>query len=172
MIIKIRDERHMRSLTGLSIKQFDTMLSAFTFVYEEMRDKAYEESVKAGERQRCLGGGQKGRLQEMADKLLFVLYYFKVYPTFDVLATQFGLSRSKAHENLYKITPVLYQTLVDLEMMPKREFKDVKEMKSTLEGIDQVIIDATERTMRRSVDNEKQKAYYSGKKKHILSKIQ
>lgn len=155
----------MRSLTGVSIKQFDIILSAFTFVYEEMQEKAYEESVKSGKRQRRLGGGQKGKLREMADKLLFVLYYFKVYPTFDVLGTQFTLSRSKAHDNLYKLTPILHQTLVELEMMPKREFKSVEEMKTELEGIDQIIIDATERTMRRSINNEQQEEYYSGKKK-------
>lgn len=154
----------MRSLTGLSRQQFDIMLSAFTVVYEEMQEQAYEASIKAGKRTRRLGGGQKGRLQKLADKLLFVLYYFKVYPTFDVLGTQFQLSRSKAHENLYKLIPILHQTLVELEMMPERHFNNVDEMKDALKGIDQIIIDVTERTMRRSTDNDKQKAYYSGKK--------
>ena len=48
----------------------------------------------------------------MADKLLFVLYYYKTYPTFDVLGTQFELVRSKAHENLHKLSPIFYDTLV------------------------------------------------------------
>lgn len=165
MIIAIRDDRHMRSLTGLSVRQFEILLSAFVYVYEEMREQAYEAAVAAGERKRGLGGGQKGRLRTIADKLLFVLYYFKVYPTFDVLGTQFGLDRSKAHENLYKLVPVLYQTLVELEMMPAREFASVEEMKAALQGIDSVIIDVTERVMRRSTDAETQKEYYSGKKK-------
>ena len=91
-------------------------------------------------------------------------YYFKVYPTFDVLGTQFGLARSKAHANLYKLVPVLYQTLVELEMMPARQFDSVEEMKTALDGIDQIAIDATERAMRRSSDDETQKEYYSGKK--------
>ena len=58
----------------------------------------------------------------MADTLQFVLYYYKTYPTFDVLATQFEMARSKAHENLHKLSPILYDTLVQLELMPYREF--------------------------------------------------
>ena len=38
----------------------------------------------------------------MAKKLQFVLYYYKTYPTFDVLGMQFAMARSKAHENLHK----------------------------------------------------------------------
>ena len=72
----------------------------------------------------------------MADKLTFVLYYFKTYPTFDVLGTQFGLGRSKAHQNLHKLVPVLSQTLVQLGAMPEREFACVAELKAALEGID------------------------------------
>jgi len=48
----------------------------------------------------------------MADKLLFVLDYSKTYPTFDVLGTQCDMVRSKAHENLHKFSPILYNTLV------------------------------------------------------------
>ena len=48
----------------------------------------------------------------MAEKLQFVLYYYKTYPTFDVLGTQFAMARSRAHENLHKLSPILYDTLV------------------------------------------------------------
>jgi hypothetical protein len=34
----------------------------------------------------------------MAEKLLFVLYYYKTYPTFDVLGTQSEMGRSKANK--------------------------------------------------------------------------
>jgi Helix-turn-helix of DDE superfamily endonuclease len=45
------------------------------------------------------GGGCKGKLPTMAEKLLFVLYYYKTYPTFDVLGTQFDMVRSKANRH-------------------------------------------------------------------------
>ena len=100
----------------------------------------------------------------LSDKLQFVLYYYKTYPTFDVLGTQFNLARSKAHTNLYQLSPILQETLVRLGMMPAREFKTVEEMMHALKGIDQIIIDATERTYRRPQDAEQQEAHYSGKK--------
>ena len=103
----------------------------------------------------------------MADKLLFVLYYYKTYPTFDVLGTQFELVRSKAHENLHKLSPILYDTLVYLDLMPYRELGTLEALKAALQGVDQVIIDATERAYRRSQDDTKQREHYSGKKNGI-----
>ena len=44
--------------------------------------------------------------------MLFVLYYYKTYPTFDILGTQFDMVRSKAHKNLHKLALILYDTLV------------------------------------------------------------
>lgn len=122
MVIQIRDDRQMRALTGLSQKQFDALLAEFTAVYEERRWRAYEQGATAGKRQRKPGAGQKGKLPTPADKLLFVLYYYKTYPTFDVLGTQFGMVRSKANENLHRLSPVLHETLVRLGVMPHREF--------------------------------------------------
>ncbi len=78
--------------------------------------------------------------------------------------------RSKAHENLHKLSPVLHKTLERLAMMPHREFKTPEEFKSALHGADRVIIDAidaTERAYRRSQDDAKQREHYSGKKKSI-----
>ena len=164
MTLKIRDERQLRALTGLSQAQFDKLLVTFTQVYEAERQRAYMRTKSAGTRKRKPGGGQKGKLPRMEDKLLFVLYYYKTYPTFDVLGTHFDLSRSKAHENLHRLSPILHATLVEMGMMPKRAFKTPDELKTTLDGIDQIIIDATERQYRRSKDDATQREHYSGKK--------
>lgn len=164
MSLTARDDRQMRALTGLTINQFDILLSDFERIHDLLQQEAYEKQKELGNRKRILGGGRKGRLHKMEDKLMFVLYYFKTYPTFDVLGTHFNLARSKAHENLYKLIPVLYRTLVELEMMPAREYRTVNEMKDALSGIDKIIIDATERQMRRSIDDETQREHYSGKK--------
>ena len=112
MEIQIRDDRQMKALTGLSQAQFDYLLPVFSAIYQATQHQKYEEGVKSGTRTRKPGGGFKGKLPTMADKLLFVLYYSKTYPTFDVLGTQFELVRSKAHENLHKLSPILYDTLV------------------------------------------------------------
>lgn len=173
---EVRDDRQMKALTGLSHAQFDSLLPVFSAIYQATQQHRYEEGLRSGTRRRKPGGGTKGKLPTMAEKLLFVLYYYKTYPTFDVLGTQFEIVRSKAHENLHKLSPILYDTLVHLEMMPHREFGTPDDLKAALQGIDQLIIDATERTYRRSQDDAKQRAHYSGKKRayaeeygHVLS---
>src|SRR5436305_7517840 len=100
MGMQIRDERQMKALTGLSQAQFNHLLSVFSDIYQATQQKTYEKGLESGTRRRKPGGGCKGKLPTMADKLLFVLYYYKTYPTFDVLGTQFAMARSKANENL------------------------------------------------------------------------
>ena len=164
MVLEIRDDRQMRALTGLSQVQFAKLLPTFSEVYQAKRQADYEQAVQSGQRQRQLGGGRKSKLPTIADKLLFVLYYYKNYPTFDVLGTQFNLARSKAHTQVYLLSPLLHTTLVQLAMMPQRAFKTAEELTLALKGIDQIIIDATERTYRRSQNAEQQREHYSGKK--------
>jgi len=164
MSIKIRDDRHMRSLTGVTQAQFEILLETFTKTYSQMQWQAYEDGLANGIRKRQPGGGRKGALPTMRDKLMFLLYYFKVYPTFDVLGTQFEMARSKANENLYKLAPVLHQTLVHLEVKPHRAFETPEELLQALDGIDTILIDVTERNHRRPQDEQTQRAHYSGKK--------
>jgi hypothetical protein len=167
MSLQIRDDRQMRALTGLSLTQFDILLEAFTKIYTELQWQAYQDGLANGTRKRRPGGGQKGALSTMRDKLLFLLYYFKVYPTFDVLGTQFGMVRSKAHENLYKLLPILYQTLVYLEVMPHRKFATPDDLLAALDGIETILIDVTERNHRRPQNDQEQREHYSGKKNGI-----
>ena len=164
MNIQIRDDRQMRALTGVSLAQFEILLEVFTMLYQQMQWQAYQDGLAAGTRQRQPGGGQKGALPTMREKLLFLLYYFKVYPTFDVLGTHFNMARSKANENLHKLTPVLYQVLVHLGVMPQREFATPSELLDALDGLDTILIDVTERQHRRPQDEQAQREHYSGKK--------
>jgi hypothetical protein len=167
MGLVIRDDRQMKALTGVAQAQFDFLLPVFSHVYQEAKQKRYEDGVTAGTRSRKPGAGIKGKLPTMADKLKFVLYYYKTYPTFDVLGAQFDMVRSKANENLHQLSPILYDTLVQLELMPYRELETPEALRQALEGVDQLIIDATERVCRRSQDDATQREHYSGKKKTI-----
>ena len=167
MGLLIRDDRQMKALTGLSQAQFDSLLPVFRDIYQATQQKTYEEGVESGTRTRKPGGGSKGKLPTIAEKLLCVLYYYKTYPTFDVLGTPFDMVRSKAHENLHKFSPILYNTLVHLELMPYRELGTPDDLKAALNGLDRLIIDATERAYHRSQEDAKQREHYSGKKNDI-----
>jgi DDE superfamily endonuclease len=164
MGLQIRDERQMKALTGLSQAQFAHLLPVFSDFYQTAQQQRYEKGLESGTRVCPPGEGSKGKLPTMAEKLLFVLYYYKTYPTFDVLGTQFDMVRSKAYENLQKLSPILYNTLVHMELMPYRELATPEDLKAALQGVDRLIIDATERAYHRSQDEAKQREHDSGKK--------
>ena len=169
---KVKDDRQMRALTGLAKSQFEILVLEFSVDYKEWQEQVYINGVANGTRQRCPGGGSKGKLPTMTDKLFFILAYLKTYPTFDVLSTQFSMSRSKSNENVHKLMPVLTRTLIRLGVMPHREFSSAEEMKRAFKGIDKILIDVTERLYRRSQDDKTQREHFSGKKNIMLSKTQ
>jgi hypothetical protein len=154
----------MKALTGLSQVHFDYVLPVFTAMYQAARQHTYATGVAAGTRRRKLGGGATGKLPTMAEKLPFVLYYYTTYPPFDVLGQQCAMARSKANEHLHKLSPILYDTLVHLELMPYRELATPEDLKAALQGADRLLIDATERAYHRSTDDAKQREHYSEKK--------
>lgn len=170
MKFNIRDERQMRAMSGLTSEQFDRLLEAFEATYERIRQEEYEAGLKSGERSRKPGGGRKGGLPTLRDKLFFVLYYYKSYPTFDVLGAQFNLSRSKANENLHRLSAILHQTLAKLGVLPQRAFATPDEMVAALAAVEVLLIDATERPHQRPQADKKQRELYSGKKNGTLAR--
>ena len=52
--------------------------------------------------------------------MLFILFYLKTYPTFDVLGATFGLPRSKAYEHAHRLAKALECCLRTLGVLPTR----------------------------------------------------
>jgi hypothetical protein len=157
------DERQFKALTGLTREAFAKLLILFTESSHEIRLERYERDK--AQRQRRPGGGQKGRLNTMEKKLFFILYYLKVYPTFDVLGDRFDLDRSKACTNAHNLLPVLLRALSKASVLPARQFETVEELQAAFVDIADLLIDATERSRQRPQDNQIQHEHYSGKKK-------
>ena len=157
----IRNERQFKALTGLSRKIFDTLLQAFE---KSLKDVAsHRDRKRTTPRQRKSGGGRKGVLSTPEQKLFFILFYLKNYPTFDVLGALFDLSPPKAEENVNKLLPVLKQAEQQLHVLPHRHFKPTASSEQASENTQKIIIDATERPLCRPHHARKQKNYYSGK---------
>ena len=83
----------LQRLTGLNVKEFESLLEAFSTPYSQ---QVIQPRVNALGRQRAAGGGQKGALPEMVDKLLFILVYTRIYPLLFVQGLFFGMAESKA----------------------------------------------------------------------------
>ena len=157
----IRNERQFKALTGLPRKIFDTLLQAFE---KSLKDVAsHRDRKRTTPRQRKSGGGRKGVLSTPEQKLFFILFYLKNYPTFDVLGALFDLSPPKAEENVNKLLPVLKQAEQQLHVLPHRHFKPTASSEQASENTQKIIIDATERPLCRPHHARKQKNYYSGK---------
>ena len=88
---RIKNERQLRAATGLSSKQFSILVSIFAKYLEEAKLEKYKG------KNRKIGSGKKGDLETADEKLLFILFYLKCYPTFDVLGFTFGISGDAAH---------------------------------------------------------------------------
>jgi hypothetical protein len=65
-------------LTGLTLAAFGTLLADFERAYED--DRRQRDRQRPTPRQRRPGGGAKGALPTAADKLVFLLFYFRQYP--------------------------------------------------------------------------------------------
>ena len=132
-------------------------------------EKAWEDyiiknHIDEKERQRQYGGGRKPVLENSEDKLLFILFYFKIYPLQILIGFLFGMGQSQANEWIHKLSKVLKMTLDNLDVLPERESNNLEEALEK-DREKEVAIDGTERRRQRPKDNEKQKEYYSGKKK-------
>lgn len=155
---RIKNERQLRAATGLSSKQFSLLVVIFAQYLEESKLEKYKG------KNRKIGSGKKGDLETADEKLLFMLFYLKCYPTFDVLGFTFGISGDAAHRYVYSLFDVLVKTLNHFGVLPHTEFKSPEELQTAFTEYETLLIDATERIVQRPQDFELQKETYSGKK--------
>lgn len=91
--------RLLQSLTGLNTAEFEGLLARFGEVWQEFEEATFERQT----RQRARGAGRKAELTTLADKLLFILVYFRQYPTQEVQGYLFGLGQPQANECVHRL---------------------------------------------------------------------
>jgi hypothetical protein len=96
--------RVFRALTGLSLRGFETLLPAFEAAWENY---IWEHNIQSKNRKRQYGGGRIPQLVNLEEKLVFILVYFRLYPTQEVQGFLFGISQGQANEWIHKLTKVL-----------------------------------------------------------------
>jgi hypothetical protein len=114
------DDRLIKAITGLSASEFNKLIERFMEEFQNEAQARYETGVELGNRERKPGGGRIGNLGSYATKLFFTLFYFKCYPTFDILGFLFDLDRSNAHRNAHKLASILEKALGKEMVLPAR----------------------------------------------------
>jgi DDE superfamily endonuclease/Helix-turn-helix of DDE superfamily endonuclease len=151
------------AVTGLRLEEFECLLPSFEKCFQ-LSTKPKPKATKKKKR-RAEGGGRKGSLSIIEDKLLFILSYQKTAQLQTMHGLQFGLSQPQANYWIHRLLPILQKTLAELGMRPEREGKKVANLMEASEGGANLSPDASERELQRPVNIEKQKEKYSGKKK-------
>jgi len=160
------NQRLMSALTGVTPQEFDNLIPAFSQAWLEEKRKQHRKDSK----ERKIGGGRKGFLKTIEEKLFYILLYHKCYPTYDLASLVFDCNRSNACRRQFELSNVLEKTLDRKLVLPVRKMKTLEEFFAAFPGAKEVFIDGTERPIQRSKDKEKQKTNYSGKKKRHTKK--
>jgi len=149
------------SVIGMTARQFNLILRKFS------HNLALAEHEKAHKKKRLrkVGGGRIPRFDSDAKKLFFILFYYKVYPTFRLAQAIFELD--KRNIQLWKefLEPILQQSVSYQLQLPEIQAKCIEHVFTICPDLKHFITDATERSVRRPKNQTTQKQYYSGKKK-------
>ena len=152
--------RTFRSLTGLTPTEFEALLKSFGAAWARFVEVTFERP----HRKRAYGAGRRAHLRTLEDKLLFILFYYRQYPTQEVQGYFFGMSQTQASEWIHRLSDILNQALGYEMQLPERRAANLETVLSSCPSLE-FIIDGTERAINRPKDNDQQKKYYSGKKK-------
>jgi alpha-ketoglutarate-dependent taurine dioxygenase len=140
--------RALRAFTGLDQAEFEKLLPHFTMAYHAY---VYDQHVTKKSRKRRYGGGRKPRLASMEDKLLFILFYFKVYPLQEVMAFLFDTSQGRVNEWIHQLSTILKMARGKAQVLPERDPQHLEQTLALCVAVD-FIIDGTERRIQRPKD--------------------
>lgn len=155
---------------GITYCQFKEILPKFSLALRQTEHKrAYSKP-----RIRDIGGGRKATLKDDFEKLFFILLYYKVYPTFRFGQILFNFDKRNIQLWMRLLAPILFSAL-GYELALKKRLHRINSFEAFIEEypeLSEFIVDCTERAIQRPGDNQIQKEYYSGKKKHHTVKNQ
>lgn len=155
---------------GISYYQFEKILHKFSPALRRAEHKKAHEK----ERLRAPGGGRKSKLETDRQKLFFILFYYKVYPTFRFAQVLFEISIGNLFYWKEFLEPVLSEALGYQIELPSVRIRHFNHWIEVCPALKEFIVDSTERPVQRPKKPKVQEKYYSGKKKkhavknHIL----
>lgn len=189
-----RKPRHFHAFTGLSVAEFDTLLEHVTPTYEA-RELTKRQRP---ERQGAQDSGRPFRLG-LAERVLMGLMYLRLYVRQSLLGYLFDLDESNISRELHtRLLPVLLdvlpvpvrdaplrhlaskqaaqkpanQTEQASKDKPRKRIGTLEELFRAYPEIKEVLLDATEQSIRQPQDKLKRKFAYSGKQQDHTLKTQ
>lgn len=161
------------ALTGLTRDEFDRLFVAYEVAAGAHQAARTHTKRGSRTRRRAAGAGHPHALSPRT-RLLLALVWLRVYPTYELLGWLFGLDKSNAWHNAQDVLEVL-DTMTDFPFdrpdPDRRKLPTAEAVTAAFPEV-RVIIDAKEQAFHRPAGWDRQKAYYSGKKKRHTLKNQ
>jgi hypothetical protein len=159
----VKKPRVFKSVTGLSIGEFDELFERFVPVWVEHERKR----LSRPDRKRAIGGGRKYSLQ-LREQLIMVTCWLRLYLNTEAMGFFFGVDKSTVSRNgrrLLKVLRALGDESLGWPDPPQRgEGKSVEQVLREYPDL-LAIVDTTEQRIQRPSNDERQRKHYSGKKK-------
>jgi hypothetical protein len=163
----LTNPKKLQMLTGLTPEEFEELARTFAQLWQEHTRLNW----RGQKRQRAKGGGPHGQLDSPRKRLFFILFYFRHYPIQELLGALFGFTQSQANRWIMRLTPLLKKTLKRELVLPERRTANLERLfKEETER--KLLLDGTDRPIRRPKNPEKQQECYSGRKKrHTVKNV-
>jgi hypothetical protein len=126
----LRTERQYRAATGLSEEKFNQLFEQFKHFYVPKKGNP--------------ASPFEPLFQDAREALFFILFYYKTYPTLQILGLQFGCSDKTAFEYLEYIKPFLKKALEADKRLAVEVFGSQAAFDKAFEGVKDIIIDGFE----------------------------
>jgi len=165
----LKHQELFQYVIGIRYYQFLDILPKFS---QALR-LAEAKKARSKKRVREVGGGRKAKLSDDYQKLFFILFYYKTYPTFRFAQSLYQLDKRNIQLWVKFLAPVLFNTLgYELSLKMRKRISRFDLWLEEYPQLSEFIVDCTERAIQRPKDNQIQAEYYSGKKKHHSVKNQ
>ena len=174
------------TVAGMNFHQFQRLLPQFEQVYGKLEEKRKRKVVRTGKRRRRSIGGGAQFANSLPDRLLMLLFYYRLYLTQEFMTLLFQASeKSVICRGIQQMRPVIEAVLPVPDKAKERILrladKEQKRRKKRIGSIEEFreaypelsfIIDGVEQPKRKPKAPRKRKSDYSKRKKrHTLKQI-
>ena len=165
---KLKMKPHQfQSFTGIRVREFEKILECAQTGYKPFEQKRLGRRKRA----RKIGAGRHFKLP-LEDRILLCLVHLRLNLTCTVMSYLFDLNESNVCRNVHQMKQLLKDGLPEPARLVavQKKINSVEELFRLYPDL-KAIVDGTEQPIQRPEDKEKQKTYYSGKKKrHTIKK--